>query len=253
MRITHQSDPNGGFGWAIGGRVGTGQGQMRMSRAVGSGNVSLTGDMALDHALATDRKQYDADGRLHVDQANISKANVCEYLGREINAVMKGEPGWRMLEPERRYKLLRDPKELAKAASSFNGLPILFTHKPASAQDHPTEITVGATGNDAVFEHPYLRNSLSIWPAYASQAIEDGDQKQLSCGYAYRADMTPGEFEGEKYDGVMRDLRGNHLALVREGRAGTDVAIDESHDARVWRNIETALIRMGSPSEVSAP
>ncbi len=210
-------------------------------------------DMALDRALAADKRQYDADGRLHVDQANISKAAVNEYLGREINSVMKDEPGWKMLEPERRYKLLRHPEEIKKAVGTFNGLPILWIHKPASAQDHPHEITIGATGNDATFDHPYLKNSLSIWPAYASGAIEDGDQKQLSAGYAYKADMTPGEFEGEKYDGVMRDLVGNHLALVREGRAGSDVAVDEDADAKVWRNIEHALLVMGAPSEVHAP
>ena len=375
--VGHQRDPNGGFGWAIGGRVGTGKGQMRMSRAVRSGRgLANTGtesvggdaefeegkhprgeggkfsstptnehhyikqtamgaipakdpatewdvhhgsnkigtikkvgtyvsggvvhsarggaktgaskmvyayhghhepsdtrtkahpthaaalkeltqlhgahlakgssnDMALDAALAQDKRTYDQDGRLHVDQANISKAAVNPYLGKEINAVMKDEPGWKMLEAEKRYNLLRHPDELKKAAATFNGLPILWQHRPASAEAHPHEITIGATGNDASFEHPYLRNSLSIWPAYATEAIEDGGQKQLSCGYAYKADMTPGTYEGEPYDGVMRDIVGNHVALVREGRAGADCAVgDASIEEQQWCAIERALRRL---------
>lgn len=246
--------PNGYWDWAMGeGKVGTGEGQLRMSRAVKSGNerlVSRTGnDMALDLQLAVDKRVYDKDGRMHVSQANIAKASVNEYLGSEINGVMKDEPGWEMLEPEKRYRLLRHPDEIDKAKDTFNGLPILWKHQPASADDHPSEITIGATGNESTFEYPYLKNSLSIWPAYASEAIEDGKQCQLSPGYAYKADMTPGEFEGEHFDGVMRDLAGNHIALVREGRQGSDVAVDH---APAWAAIERALIGLGAPEEFRA-
>lgn len=41
----------------------------------------------VDVGVAFDRKsvrRYDGDGRLHIDDAHISKGNVCEYLGSEI-------------------------------------------------------------------------------------------------------------------------------------------------------------------------
>jgi hypothetical protein len=39
-------------------------------------------------------------------------------------------------------------------------------------------------------------------------------------------DWTPGVTpDGQSYDAVQRQLRGNHLALVREGRMGPDVAV----------------------------
>jgi hypothetical protein len=237
LTVGNQTDPNGGFGWAIGGKVGTGKRGMRMSNAVKSGHGLA--NVAQDMALATDKRTYDKDGHLHVDRANVTKAVVNPYLGHEINGVMKDTPGWRMLDPDRRYMLLRHPDELRKAVDSFNGKPILFTHKPASATDHPHDITIGATGNDASWEPPYIRNSLSIWPAYASEAIDDGSQKQLSAGYSYRADMTPGTYDGQRYDGVMRDIACNHVALVREGRAGADVAIDRALIS--WRGIAAAI------------
>lgn len=40
--------------------------------------------------------------------------------------------------------------------------------------------------------------------------------------------MTPGVHEGQPYDGVMRDIVGNHVALVIEGRAGSDVVVGDS-------------------------
>jgi 8-oxo-dGTP pyrophosphatase MutT (NUDIX family) len=171
-------------------------------------------------------RRTDADGRLHVEVTNISKANVCPYLGREI-------PDWESLglQPDRIYQLLRDPDELRKAAPTFNNLPLLSQHVPVSATDHQPDLVIGSTGTDAGFSHPYLKNSLVVWAKDAIDAIESGDQKELSSAYRYRADMTPGNYQGARYDGIMRGIVGNHVALVKEGRAGTDVVVGDSRDA----------------------
>lgn len=176
--------------------------------------------IALDRATV---RSVDEDGRLHVAITNISKANICLYYGREIPD--GGGPG---LVPDRAYRLLRDPKELAAAADSFNNLPLLSEHVPVSAVDHRPDLVVGSTGTDARFDTPYLKNSLVVWAQDAIDAIENGEQRELSCAYRYRADMTPGTYEGQPYDGVMRDIRGNHVALVAAGRAGPDVVVGDS-------------------------
>ncbi|QDH14116.1 DUF2213 domain-containing protein [Formicincola oecophyllae] len=184
-------------------------------------------------ALACDRigsvRSVDQDGRLHVERTPISKANICPYLGREI-------PGWEQLglEPERRYRLYRAPAELARAAPTFNGLQVLDGHAPVSASQPERERTVGAMGRDATFKHPYLTNSLTVWDAQAIKRILDGSQRELSCAYHYRPDMTPGTTpEGQPYDGVMRDIKGNHLALVPDGRAGPDVLVADAMPAEL--------------------
>jgi hypothetical protein len=176
--------------------------------------------LALDRASV---RTYDGDGRLHVSKTPISKANVCPYLGREI-------PGSEQLglAPEKVYQLLRDPEELRKAAPTANNLQLLYQHKPVSAANPSKELTVGSTGTDAVFESPYLYNSLVVWDKDAIEGIETNEQKELSAGYYYRADMTPGTYEGAPYDGVMRDIRFNHVALVVDGRAGSDVVVGDS-------------------------
>ncbi|MBB3743900.1 hypothetical protein FHX10_003399 [Rhizobium sp. BK591] len=176
-------------------------------------------------SIAMDRdsvRRIDADGHLFVEMTPISKANVCPYYGREI-------PDYRALglDPDKIYRLYRDPKELEKAAASFAGKPLLLVHTPISADEHPREKTVGAIGTDVVFKAPYLMAPLSIWDAEAIKLIQTEKQKELSSAYRYRADMTPGTVDGEAFDGVMRNLGGNHVALVEEGRAGPDCVVGD--------------------------
>lgn len=177
--------------------------------------------------LAMDRSQSvrrrDANGFLHVEVSNISKANVCPYYGSEI-------PGWQEmgLDPDRIYQLYRDPEELARAAETFNNIPLLSQHLPVMPDDLPDDLIIGSTGTDAVFDGLYLRNSLVVWSAEFQDAIEEDRQRELSCGYRYRADMTAGRTEdGLPFDGVMREIMGNHVALVIEGRAGPDVLVGD--------------------------
>ena len=74
-----------------------------------------TGGNAYDshevHYLAIDRastRSFDSNGNMRfVEGSNISKATVNPYLGREINAAMKGKPGWVDLDPDHKYMLLR--------------------------------------------------------------------------------------------------------------------------------------------------
>ena len=158
--------------------------------------------MAFDRQSA---RSIDADGRLHVSKTNISKANVCPYFGREI-------PNWQELglDGDKVYRLYRDPDELAKGASTFNNLPILNKHIRVTVEEPKQE-------------------TLSFWVASAIAGIESEQQCELSPAYYYRADMTPGVSpDGEAFDGVMRDIVGNHLAVIETGRTGPDVYVADS-------------------------
>jgi hypothetical protein len=168
-------------------------------------------------------RMVDQDGRMHVELTHISKANVCPYRGNEI-------PDYDQLglDPDRIYMLLRDPDELAKAASTANNIPVLSEHVPVNSSDHRPDLIVGSTGTDAAFNAPYLDNSLVIWTDRAIRGVETGAQQEISSAYYYTPDMTPGTYEGVPYDGVMRNLRFNHVALVEKGRAGPDVLVADS-------------------------
>lgn len=162
-------------------------------------------------------------GQMFVDVSNISKAGVNPYRGNEIpHHVELG------LDPDKVYRLLRCPAELAKAVDTFNGLPLLDRHIPVTADKPSQERVVGALGTDAAFDEPFLRNSLSVWTAGAIAGIKSKQLRELSCAYSYEADMTPGVYEGIAYDGIMRNIRGNHVALVEVGRAGPECVVGDS-------------------------
>ncbi len=181
----------------------------------------------MNDTLAHDRmgsvRMTDEDGRLHVAATPISKATVNAYYGREI-------PGADRLglAPDRLYNLLRDPAELARAAPSFNALPVLAEHAHVTAEAPRADLVVGTTGTNARFASPYLTNSLAIWNAGAIHNIRSGAQRELSCAYRYTPVMEAGQFEGQPYDGRMTNIRGNHVALVPSGRAGPDVVVADA-------------------------
>lgn len=179
--------------------------------------------------LATDRsmRRYDADGHLHVEMSNISKANVCPYYGREIpDSEALG------LDPNRVYMLYRDPVELRAAAPTFANKPLLIHHIPISADEPAKELWAGVVGGPVEFDGTYLRAPLAVWTTEAITLVEKREQEELSSAYRYRADMTPGRTPaGVAYDGVMRDIMGNHVALVAEGRAGPDVVVADETPA----------------------
>ena len=172
-------------------------------------------------------RTVDIQGFLHVSGCNISKATVNDYFGAEI-------PNWEQLnlDSAKRYSILRPADELEKAAATFNNLPLLDTHIEVGAIDledpNIKKHIVGSTGTEAEFVGPYLQNSLVIWTAGAIAGVETKEQTELSCAYRYDIDMTPGDFEGKRYDGSMKNIVGNHVALVGEGRAGHDVVVADS-------------------------
>jgi hypothetical protein len=63
---------------------------------------------------------------------------------------------------------------------------------------------------------------------------EDKAYTELSCGYRCDMDMTPGVYEGQRYDGRQTNIRYNHVALCKPGtaRAGSvcSMRLDSSEE-----------------------
>ena len=215
MPIKSCTLPEGGSGfqWGDSGHCYPTREEAEKQAAAAHAN-GYTGDMALDSSART----IDTDGRMHIDRSHISKAAVNPYYGFEIpNAEMLS------LNPQKIYYLLRSPEELAKGADTFARLPILKKHIPVSADSPRQDLVVGAIGSEVNFLDPYLDADVCIWDAQAIAGIETETVREFSCAYHYVPLMTPGEYNGEPYDGIMTQIRGNHLALVESGRAGSDV------------------------------
>lgn len=225
--------------------------QGRAAYANGYAEDSVQSILAFDRASV---RTFDKDGMMHVKRTAITKACVNGYYGKEIpGAEVMG------LDPDKVYKMLRCPEELKKAVPSLNRKPLLNTHLPFLASAPPKDAVVGAMGEDAEFEHPILYNSLVDWDSESIAGIESGQQREISASYRYRADMTPGVYEGEEYDGVMRDINFNHVAIVPDGRAGPDVFVYDSKPKgydimskvnKLWAFIKPHLANDADPDSI---
>jgi Uncharacterized protein conserved in bacteria (DUF2213) len=194
-------------------------------------------DVAQDAApprLAMDRaptmRTKDINGWLHVKDCRISKANVCPYLGKEIpNSEKLG------LDPDRIYNLYRDAAALEASTASFERAPLMLEHLGVTAESaqNPNikRKIIGAISN-VRWQAPYLVADLTVWDGEGIEAIESERQQELSPGYHYKPDMTPGSMHGQSYDGRMLDIVANHLCIVDTGRTGPDVMVnDKAHQA----------------------
>lgn len=176
--------------------------------------------LAMDRAPSV--RRFDAQGFLHVDTSAISKEQIRPYYGREI-------PGWQSLglDASRVYRLYCPAEELAAAAETFNNLPLLSEHVPVDADNIPDHLIIGSTGSHCAMDGAYLANSLVVWKRPAIDGVLSNRKRQISSGYRYTPVMTPGNFQGMQYDGIMRNVIGNHVILCVEGRAGPDVTVGD--------------------------
>lgn len=179
----------------------------------------VTRNIAFDESV----RSIDESGHLRIAKTVISKAQVDPYFGREI-------PGFDAigLEPDRIYQMLRCPIELERSSNTAKGKQILFKHIYVDSKTPEKELTVGAIGSDVTYENGKLYADLTFWDDEAISLIDSEKMEQLSYSYYFDPVMTSGDFEGVAYDGVMRNIHGNHLALVERGRIGRDAVISDS-------------------------
>ncbi|WP_273827056.1 DUF2213 domain-containing protein [Providencia rettgeri] len=166
------------------------------------------------------KRTYDNNGWLEVKDNPISKVGVFDYLGAEIGAPV----------PDKIYRVLRPPEELASEATinSFKLTPFIIEHEMLGKHATPAEKKgiQGVIGENVYFDPPYLRANIKIFSDVALSNIDSG-KIDLSPGYRSKYEFTSGIYEGQHYDVIQRHLRGNHLALVDEGRTGPDVAVQD--------------------------
>ena len=197
-------------------------GTAEVTQSVDSDFEQDTTPRSMTFDAAPSQRRKDENGFMHVDASHITKEQVVKYYGREI-------PGWQelKLDPERLYNVYRPADEIEKAAPTFDGLPLLLQHHLESADEPQKEFRVGSISRP-VWNAPYLDCDLHITDGAAIDAIEHGDFKEISAAYLYDPVLERGTFDGDNYEIVMRNLRGNHVALVEKGRAGADVVVADS-------------------------
>lgn len=130
----------------------------------------------------------------------------------------------------------RPPDEVEKSAITFVDKPITVDHPPElKVTANNTDKRLKGVVKDSFFVDGTVDANLLITHADAVQAAMS-THRQLSCGYECDYEETSGVWldelglAGEKgkeypYDRIQRNIVGNHLALVRLGRAGAVASI----------------------------
>jgi hypothetical protein len=176
--------------------------------------------------------QIDQNGFKEIRDNPLSRVGVYPYLGRSI----PGAP-----DPSKIYYVYRPAEELADPAcvESFKLIPWIDEHTMLGEDYTPAEQkgVHGVIGEDVYFRDGYLRGNLKIFSNMLGRLI-NGGKNELSCGYRCAYEATPGVFGGQAYDYIQRKIRGNHLALVDEGRMGPSVAVQDSIDCTYTFSID---------------
>ncbi len=200
--------------------------QMHPGCALTLSRVPLNAMVPADE-VAMDERMVDGNGWFEVRDNPISKVGIFPYSGRQL--------GLTGPDADKIFQVYRPEEELADPAciESFKLVPWIDEHTMLgpNAQDmSPTALPAekkgvqGVIGERVYFKDGYLRANLKAFSSTLAQLIEAG-KRELSAGYRCIYDMTPGAWGDKAYDAVQRKIRGNHIATVREGRMGPDVAV----------------------------
>lgn len=128
---------------------------------------------------------------------------------------------------------LRLPEEVFKEESlqSYKGKPIIITHDAGLiTKDNVHENAVGTILSEGYRSGNDVRAEIII---HDTDEMKLAGLKELSLGYNLDLDETPGEWNGQPYDAVQRNIVINHLALVLEARAGEQARLNiDSRDRK---------------------
>ena len=202
---------------------------------------------ARDFMSLTSRHMTD-EGYL-VAPGNMARTGVQEYRAYELGLDADG------MDPMKVIRLHRPPEEVFDGASmaSFEGKPITIEHPPvAVTSDNWSELAKGDV-RDVGRSGDLMTGTLVIRSKDAIEAVQDG-KVQLSNGYTFELDMTSGTTaDGRAYDGIQRNIRGNHVALVDAARCGSACRIADSQpnlEGKTMADAKRKVTVDGIPLEV---
>lgn len=164
----------------------------------------------------------DGNGWFEVKGNPLSKVGIFQYSGAQVGG-----------DPSKVYNVYRPEEELSnpETLDSFRLLPWIDDHVMLGNPDTDQNLTPaekkgieGVIGEEVFFKDGILYGNIKVFSENLAALIESG-KKQLSAGYRCVYELVSGTWNGQPFDAIQRNIRGNHLALVDEGRMGKEVAV----------------------------
>jgi hypothetical protein len=163
-------------------------------------------------------REIDENGFLLVKGCPISSFGIFDYGAGQLG--LPGDPN-RIVKVFRPESAVNDPA----AIESFKNVPFIVDHTMLSGFEGdddgvaaPEDKGVdGVLTSNVYYQAPWMLGDLKIYSRKAQRYLASG-KKDLSLGYSCDFELTPGVWNGQAYEVVQTNLRGNHIALVDEGR-----------------------------------
>ena len=132
----------------------------------------------------------------------------------------------------------RPEEEVAADAAldSFREKCVTKEHPPVLLDASNTkDYAVGFTSADVSYSEGFVESTLTVTDKETIDEIMRGNVREVSCGYKVDYSPEPGITpDGQHYDGIQKNIRGNHVAIVNRARGGAQVRLMlDSADAAV--------------------
>lgn len=184
------------------------------------------------------------DGALICLNAVIGRTGYQTYKGCELPEEELGDQGI-VFASDEDVKVLRTPEEVFKSSAlrSFEGVPFTYHHPDQLVNvDTIDEVQCGHIQNVRKGEDP-LENG--DWPLLADIIVTDKEAiyaievlgiRELSCGYNYHILKDSNNL-------LQVSIIGNHVALVEDGRAGSQAKIKDSATRINMSKVTSSFLR----------
>jgi hypothetical protein len=178
--------------------------------------------LLLDRLNIPTKREYTDEGFLIVP-ARISRIGIQEYMASEMGVADR--------DPMDIIRVYRPESEVFSdvSLSSFSNKPVTNNHPPELVNSkNYRDYAVGFSGSEVKQDGMFAETILRITDEESIKLVESG-KVELSNGYTADIDWTPGVTpEGEQYDAVQRNIKGNHIAIVERGRAGASCKVADN-------------------------
>lgn len=204
----------------------------------------------IDSAVRLDGAKRTPQGGLRVDAA-LARPGILKYRQPDGSWVSE------YLSPEEAFN--------ADSMASLTSAPVTKLHPPEMvSRKNWSKYSRGNVGETVRQDGNKIAATLYLQDADLADAVERGDMKEVSCGYACDLVNKPGVSpEGERYDRLQINRRYNHVAVVPMGRAGSEIALrldasdnviteDEGESMKTFEKIDGVDYEVGTDAHKAA-
>lgn len=199
--------------------------------------LKMSNDKSLRHV--------DDNGYLYVQHSPILKSGILEYYGSELVDNDKETIDGLKIDLDKIYKVYISDEELEKSKDTFTLLPLVNDHTWLGVEgDDAKDFQEGTTGENAFVKDGMLLLPLKFTGVDTIEQIQNNQKEELSASYTNKLIRS----DNQEYDFIAVDLKGNHVALVEQGRCGSDVRVLNSNSlennkmVKKMKNEDTKLI-----------